>query len=125
MRKGLILIAHGARDARWAEPFERLCKRVSTTVPGTQVALAYLEFMAPDLPSAAAALCAAGCRRIILVPIFLGQGGHVRQDLPRLLQEAATAHPECEFRMADAAGEDDTVLDALAAYCSRQLTDRT
>jgi sirohydrochlorin cobaltochelatase len=125
MHKGLILIAHGARDPRWAEPFERLSKRVSTTVPGTRVALAYLEFMAPDLPTAAAGLCALGCRQIVMVPIFLGQGGHVRQDLPRLLQEAAAAHPQCEFRLADAAGEDDAVLDALAVYCSRQLADRT
>jgi sirohydrochlorin cobaltochelatase len=125
MPQGLILYAHGARDARWAEPFERLCERISTMVPGTQVVLAYLEFMAPDLPSAAAALRAAGCRQIVLVPIFLGQGGHVRQDLPRRLEEVAAAHPDCDFRMADAAGEDDAVLDALAAYCLRQLTDRT
>ncbi|HQR11677.1 MAG TPA: CbiX/SirB N-terminal domain-containing protein [Casimicrobiaceae bacterium] len=124
MSQGLILFAHGARDARWAEPFERLRERVSSAIPKTPVALAYLEFMAPDLPKAAAALCASGCRQIVLVPIFLGQGGHLRQDLPRLLQEAATAHPDCQFRMSDAAGEDGAVIDALATYCLRQLSDR-
>jgi sirohydrochlorin cobaltochelatase len=118
---GLILFAHGARDPRWAEPFERLRERVARAAPDAQVTLAYLEFMAPDFDTAVTALCGAGCRRVTLVPVFLGQGGHVRKDLPGLLQGAAARHPECEFRLAGTAGEDDAVLDAIAAYCLRQL----
>ena len=120
---GLILFAHGSSDGRWAEPFERLRERVARAVPEAQlqVVLAYLELMSPDLPTAAAGLCAAGCRDIVIVPVFLGQGGHVRHDLPLLVQSAAARHPECEFRLAGAAGEDDIVLDAIAAYCQRQL----
>ena len=121
MPAGLILFAHGARDARWAEPFERLRERVARAIPEAHVVLAYLEFMSPDLPAAAAGLCAAGCRAIVVVPVFLGQGGHVRDDLPLLLQRVAAAHPDCQFRLAGAAGEDDAVLDAMAAYCLRQL----
>ena len=29
MRRGLILLAHGARDPRWREPFEQLAERDS------------------------------------------------------------------------------------------------
>jgi sirohydrochlorin cobaltochelatase len=121
MPTGLILFAHGARDPRWAEPFERLRERVERAAPDARVVLAYLEFMAPDLPAAAATLSDAGCRDINVVPVFLGQGGHVRKDLPVLLQEVGASHPHCQFRLADAAGEDDAVLDAIAAYCLRQL----
>jgi len=118
---GLILFAHGSRDGRWAEPFERLSDRVAHAVPDAHVALAYLELMPPDLLTAAAGLCEAGCRAIVVVPVFLGQGGHVRHDLPLLVQSAAARHPDCELRLAGAAGEDDTVLDAIAAFCVRQL----
>jgi sirohydrochlorin cobaltochelatase len=117
MSVGLILFAHGARDPRWAEPFERLRERIVRASPSTPVALAYLEIMAPDLDTAAAALCDAGCHAITVVPVFLGQGGHVRKDLPLLLQRATDRHPDCEFRLVGAAGEDDAVLDAIAAYC--------
>ena len=85
------------------------------------MALAYLELMTPDLAAAVADLCATGCRSVVIVPVFLGQGGHVRDDLPGLVRGAAARHPECQFRLAGAAGEDDTVLDALASYCLRQL----
>jgi sirohydrochlorin cobaltochelatase len=118
---GLVLFAHGSRDGHWAEPFERLRQRVAGAVPEAQVVLAYLELMTPDLATSAATLCSAGCRTIVVVPVFLGQGGHVRHDLPLLVQSAAARHPACEFRLVGAAGEDDIVLDAIAAFCVRQL----
>jgi sirohydrochlorin cobaltochelatase len=121
MPDGLLLFAHGARDARWAEPFLRLRQKVCRASPETRVALAYLEFMTPDLDAAIADLSAAGCRDIAMVPVFLGQGGHLRDDLPNLLQRVAARHPECRIRLAVAAGEDDGVLDAIATYCLRHL----
>jgi sirohydrochlorin cobaltochelatase len=122
MPAGIILFAHGARDPRWAEPFERLRERVALGAPEAQVVLAFLEFMTPDLASAAGRLAEVGCREIVIVPIFLGQGGHVRKDVPVLLHEVASRHPECRFHLSGAAGEDDAVLDSIAAYCLRQLT---
>ena len=121
MPAGLVLFAHGARDARWAEPFLRLRERVAHAVPDSRVVLAYLEFMAPDLDAAIAELSAAGFRDIAMVPVFLGQGGHLRDDVPNLLRRVAARHPECRVRLAIAAGEDDAVLDAIAAYCLRHL----
>jgi sirohydrochlorin cobaltochelatase len=121
VQPGLILFAHGSRDARWAEPFERLRERVAHSAPQARVALAYLEAMTPDLPAAAAGLYAAGCRSIVVVPVFLGQGGHVRDDLPVLVQATAARYPDCRLRLAGAAGEDGAVLDAIASYCRRQL----
>ena len=72
MSTGLILFAHGARDARWREPFDRLAALVTQHHPGP-VSLAFLEAMSPDLTQAAIALAAAGAERITIVPLFLGE----------------------------------------------------
>ena len=45
---GLILFAHGARDAAWAAPFEAVAARARAQRPAWLVALAYLELMAPN-----------------------------------------------------------------------------
>ena len=116
-RVGLVLFAHGARDPRWAEPFERLRGKVQRARPGNAVRLAYLEMMAPDLESAVAELVSAGCQSVRIVPIFLGQGGHVRNDVPALVQKAAERHAGIAIDLVEAVGEDDTVLDAIAAVC--------
>jgi sirohydrochlorin cobaltochelatase len=117
VKSGLILFAHGARDPLWAEPFERLRAKIQRARPELPVALAYLELMTPDLGSAVEALVAAGCRKLRVVPVFLGQGGHVRRDLPELVERAAAGHSGLAIELALPLGESDAVLEQMAAVC--------
>ena len=121
MTPGLILFAHGARDPRWAAPFEAVAAAVRAARPGLPVRLAFLEFMAPTLPEAGAGLAAAGCTHITVLPMFLGAGGHVRKDLPPLLDELRAAHPGLVVTLQPAIGEIDTVVAAMAAAALAQL----
>ncbi len=121
---GIVLFAHGARDARWAEPFERLSARLRALrgpSPGP-VSLAFLELMSPDLPTAVAEQAAAGVSIVTVVPVFFGQGGHIRRDLPVILDQCRAANPTVEIRCSTAVGEDDEVIEAIAAYCLRQAS---
>jgi sirohydrochlorin cobaltochelatase len=114
MTRGMVLFAHGARDPRWAEPFNALAQRVAQRDPQRQVRLAFLEFMSPTLAQAASELVRAGCERVDVVPVFLGAGGHVRRDLPKLLGELAVAHPQVRWHLQRALGERERVLEAMA-----------
>ena len=118
---GLILFAHGARDARWATPFEAIAARIGALRPDSKVQLAFLEFMSPTLPEAAAQLLAAGCSEIQVLPLFLGTGGHLRRDLPLLMDTLRAEHAAATFTLHTAAGETDTVIDALAAVAVAHL----
>lgn len=120
-QRALILFAHGARDARWAAPFERLQQLVQSQQPDVTVGLAFLEFMRPRLPELVRQLAEQGCTNVTLVPVFLGQGGHVLRDLPILLDELRLAHSEVSINTVDAVGEDAGVLEAIASYCIGSL----
>ena len=115
-RLGILLFAHGARDPAWAQPFEAVARRLSerATAQGHAVTLAFLEFMSPDILAAGAALAAQGCTEVAVVPLFLGAGGHVRKDLPRLLGELADAHPGVQWRLSAAVGETDILIQGMA-----------
>jgi sirohydrochlorin cobaltochelatase len=115
---GLILFAHGARDPRWAEPFLQLREAILRERPAAKVVLAYLEAQAPDLSSAAATLIAAGCRTLRVVPLFLGRGGHLREDLPQLASALRRAHPDIVVEIMAPIGEDARVAAAIAASCA-------
>jgi sirohydrochlorin cobaltochelatase len=114
-RRGLLLFAHGARDAAWARPFHAVARQVRESRADLEVELGFLEFMSPDLATAGQSLMARGCTRIDVVPLFLGGGGHVRRDVPALLEGLSRAHPEVDFRLHGAAGESPRVVQALAA----------
>lgn len=119
---GIVLFGHGAREPRWAEPFARLADKLRAAHGAAgPVSLAFLELMEPDLASAVAAQAAQGCSAITVVPVFFGQGGHVRRDLPAVLDVCRAAHPTVQIHCSTAVGEDDSVLDAVALYCLRQV----
>ena len=117
MSRAMILFAHGARDPAWAAPFERLRQLIRDILPAATVSLAYLELMQPSLPDQVALHAADGVTEISIIPVFLGQGGHVRRDLPVLISQLQQAHPGVQFKVATAVGEDDAVLQAIARYC--------
>jgi sirohydrochlorin cobaltochelatase len=121
MADGLLLFAHGARDPRWAAPFEAVVSRIRAAQPALPVVLAFLEYAQPDLHTALHALRDRGCRRVRVVPLFFGRGGHLREDLPRELAAAAAALPDLEIEVTVAAGESDAVQAALAAFALAQL----
>lgn len=113
-KTGLLLFAHGARDPGWAAPFDAVARRCREAGPQRPVALAFLEFMAPDLVAAGAALVAAGCDAVDVVPLFLGAGGHVRKDIPRLLARLESGHPAVRWMLHPSVGEADVVIAAMA-----------
>lgn len=117
----LILFAHGARAASWAAPFERLRELTQARMPGTAVHLAFLELMTPRLPELISSLLAGLPDGAVLdatvVPVFLGQGGHVLRDLPLLVDELRQAHPQLRLKVVEAVGENASVLAAIADYC--------
>jgi sirohydrochlorin cobaltochelatase len=121
MSQGLILLAHGARDPRWREPFERLADRIRDKRPDVAVSLAFLELMAPDLLVAGGDLIAAGCDRVRVVPVFFGQGGHVRDDVPARVDELRKRYPGVVVSLSLAAGENDGVIEALASFSLGEL----
>jgi sirohydrochlorin cobaltochelatase len=112
--RGIVLLAHGSRDARWREPVEAVARRVAERAPAALVRCAYLELSQPDLRSAMAELVAGGVGSVRVVPLFLGMGKHLREDLPGLLDELRALHPQVPVELARAVGEEPEVLDLLA-----------
>jgi sirohydrochlorin cobaltochelatase len=112
--QGMLLFAHGARDPRWSEPFEQVAADLRVRRPGLPVALAYLEFMAPDMLQAAQSLKDAGCRQVRVLPLFLGAGGHVRKDVPELVARIEAAHPQVQWQLCPSIGQMPEFVRALA-----------
>jgi len=117
-QKALVLFGHGARDERWKEPFTRLKTLIEEQDPTRRVMLCFLELMSPSLLEAIETLVQDGADAIEVVPIFFGQGGHIRRDFPMLLEECKAKYPNLQLSAKAAVGEDPNVLAAIARYCA-------
>ena len=119
--KAIILFGHGARDARWREPFDRLVCLWRDQHARIPVELAFLEMMQPSLEGAVATLVTQGATQINVVPVFFGQGGHLRNDFPVLLDTCRAKFPQITLSATPAVGEDLAVLQAIIDFGARSL----
>ena len=118
--RGIVLFAHGARDPEWAAPFQRIAARLREARPNLRVQLAFLELMQPALADAVAGMAAEGITRITLVPLFLAQGGHLKEDLPRLLDDVRRRYPSVTIHVTQAIGDSAVLTAAIADWALAQ-----
>lgn len=116
MTTGIILFAHGARDPDWAKPVLRLQRMLAERMPGAIVEPAYLEYLTPTLEGVAGALVERGATELSIVPVFIANGGHLKDDLPVRVAAIGAAHPGIEVRIAPPIGEVDTILAAISGW---------
>ena len=114
--KGVVLLAHGARNPDWARPIEAIAAAMRARAPQTPVTPAYLEFLAPSLAQAVAELATLGCDAISVVPIFMANSGHTQRELPTLLEAVRRERPGLSVQVAAPIGEAEAVVEAIALY---------
>ena len=114
MNQALILFAHGARDPEWANPLRRVRDVIARQLPEQRVELAFLEFMTPTLEESVGSLVGAGCQQIAIVPLFIAQGGHLKRELPQMVDALRSTYPAVTFSLSTPVGEHPDVIAAMA-----------
>jgi len=114
--RGIVLFAHGSRDPEWARPFEMIRDRVRDVRPEYPIELAFLDFIAPTLEEAIAALASRGATAITVYPLFMAAGGHLKSDLPKLVEAIRGDHPHVPIALETSVGEVPEIQDVIAAW---------
>jgi sirohydrochlorin cobaltochelatase len=71
--------------------------------------------MQPDLATTMRTLADSGATCVDVVPLFLGTGAHLRNDLPSLVDRIRATHAGLDIRLHPAIGENAEVIEAIAA----------
>lgn len=117
----IVLMAHGSRDPRWREPFQRLAARMGEALGAERVRLAYMEFASPTLDDVADEAVADGRRQLAILPLFMAGGGHVAHDIPAQARAASARHPGLAIEILDPVGEDERVIEAMVSIARATL----
>ena len=121
MKRGLIVLGHGSRDPLWADTLKALRERLHIALPGTEVELAYLEFLKPTLAQCADALWQRGCRDIAVLPVFVAEGVHLRQKLPQLVERARSGREGLAMQLLPAMGDLPEVQEGVVRFVQGRL----
>ncbi|MEW8014080.1 MAG: cobalamin biosynthesis protein CbiX [Candidatus Sedimenticola endophacoides] len=105
----LLLVAHGSRRDASNDEVREVARRLRALAGGrfSRVEAAFLELAEPPIPEGIAACCAAGARRVLVLPYFLSAGRHVVTDIPREVEQGRQRCPGVEVRLCGYLGGSD------------------
>jgi sirohydrochlorin ferrochelatase len=111
-------VAHGSRRDRSNEALVELAAQVEAQ-SGRTARCAFLQFGAPDLPTALQGLATAGCEGITVVPLFLTAGKHLAEDIEPVAAGMAATHPGVEITVSPHLGAWDGLPQAILALATQ------
>jgi sirohydrochlorin cobaltochelatase len=106
-----MVCGHGSRDPDACAEFAGLVGKLATALPEWPVEMGYLEFARPVIREGLDALRARGVDRVLAVPGMLFAAGHVKNDVPSVLNAYAAEHG-VDVRMGRDLGIDPRLLQA-------------
>jgi sirohydrochlorin cobaltochelatase len=89
----IVLLGHGSRDPLWREAMDAMAAAIRARSPDVAVGCAFLELCGPTLIECVQSLATPGLRSVRVLPVFIGLGKHLREDLPERLAALRAACP--------------------------------
>jgi len=89
---GVMICGHGSRDDQACVEFVRVVDAIAARLPEHPVAMGYLEFARPIIREGLDRLRSQGVDRVLAVPGMLFAAGHVKNDVPSVLNGYAAEH---------------------------------
>ncbi len=124
MKTAIVIVDHGSRRQESNQMLEAVASAFAERFAGKYeiVEPAHMEIAEPSIATAYARCVERGAGRVVIVPFFLGPGKHWTADIPRLVAQAATSHPQTRYHVSPYLGIDELILDLLdkrATHCNQ------
>ena len=108
-----ILASHGTDNKAGAEAIAALVSAVAAATNEVEVLEAFVDVQNPDVPTVLANALTAGRREIVIAPLLLATGYHVRKDIADAAIEALVDNPSSHIRIVPALGPDTRLVEVL------------
>lgn len=121
--KGILIAAHGSREKDTEGTLEVLAEKVRRISGIGTLEIAFMQFSPRTIPAGLDALRAKGCTEVLLIPYFLFDGVHIREDIPQLISGYMAANPGVHIRLGHTLGVDDRLAQLLAEQATAAFAD--
>jgi sirohydrochlorin cobaltochelatase len=113
VKTGLLVLGHGSQSEEADEIFAKIVDRVRGISSFEHVAMGSLQLSRPTFADGVQALLDEGVQEMVIMPMFIFRGNHVKFDIPEELENLRVEHPEIRFVMAEPIGADVRLADII------------
>lgn len=111
--KGVMILAHGSRVQATKDTLNKIVDMVREKLGDMPITVSYMEFCEEDIAYGIKDLVEQGVTDIKIVPYFLFEGIHIRQDIPEEVGKVLENYPGVTATMGDTLGADSRLADIL------------
>jgi len=122
-KTAVLLIGHGSRNPKGNDEFLRFSERVAARNPKLDFVPCFIEFHDVLIPDGIDRAVALGATRIVAVPVILLAAGHVKVEIPELLEDGRKRHPGVEIVYARNIGVCDATVRMLVERVAGAVAD--
>ncbi len=108
----LVIAGHGTRDLIGVRTAHVLLDRIREMLPGVTVEAGFVELTPPTIEKALKSVLE-GSDGAVVVPLMIGTGGHVREDIPESIAVARAVHPDATVVYTRHLGSPQPMLDVV------------
>ncbi len=110
---GVLVVAHGSRQRETEITLETVLEMAKRKLPDAVIEHAYMEFSDKTIDMAVNNLVKRGISNIKVVPYFLFEGIHLKEDIPNMVKECMQNHPNITVVMGETLGTDERLSEIL------------
>jgi sirohydrochlorin ferrochelatase len=111
--KAILILAHGSRENGTEATLEEIVGYVRESIAGIEIVEAYMQFRDRSLALALEDLASRGFGEILVIPYFLFDGVHIREDVPSEIEAFCSKHPLVSVRLGKTLGADRRLADVV------------
>lgn len=104
--KGILILAHGSREKSTEETLAEIMELLKEELKDCLIETAYLQFSGNNLEAGLDRLAAQGAKDIKVVPYFLFDGIHIREDIPGEIEAYLDSHKDMKITLGRTLGAD-------------------
>ena len=109
---GVMVCGHGSRDEEAVKEFQAVARGIRERLPQYETDWGFLEFATPVIRTGLDALREKGIRKVLAVPGMLFAAGHVKNDIPSVLNVYQSQNPQLSISYARELGIDLKIIRA-------------
>jgi sirohydrochlorin cobaltochelatase len=109
---GVIVIGHGSRSKDAKEAFYQIIEQLKSSIQG-EVEGCFMEISEPFIPETIEKMYSKGVREITVLPYFLFNGIHIKEDIPEILQSVKDKYTDLTVSIAQPIGYHNALVEIL------------
>ena len=109
----ILILAHGSRAKETEKTLDAVVEMVREMLPDSIIEAAYMEFGHINIAAGLDGLVARGATEIKVVPYFLFEGIHIREDVPHEIGEYLASHSGVTVTLGKTLGADKRLAEIL------------